>query len=556
MIRPERRWRPTDRRGPRCGYTLDGVTCRKSGAHYCKPRADRAVKFFGELLVHTKGRWARQRFELDDWQEQEIIRPLFGEVWWSNDWRCYVRRYQVAWIELGRKNGKSEIAAGIVLILLVGDDEESSEVYGAAKDTKQAGKVWEPARRMTQLSPVLASRLGVNQNSRRIFDDRTASYYEIITADAAGELGHNPHGVVIDEVLAQSSGDLWNALRTAMGTRHQPLMLGLTTAGNDLSGFAKTQHDEMVKISEQPSRAPHVFVYLRNTPMDADPWDERNWHYANPALGKFLSIESLRAEALEARNDPTKENAFRQYRLNQWVSQVSRWMPLHVWDATAGMVVEEQLVGRLCYGGLDLSAVSDLTSLAWVFPDPAGAGCQVVWRHFAPEAIVPTLDDHTGGAFSVWARQGFVTVTEGDVIDYDVVHSRILDDAQRFAPASLGIDRWNSVGTTNWLEKNLPGLPAVLVGQGFASLSPVMKEIMRLARAGLLQHGGNPVARWCFDSVEVRTDDAENIKPFKPNRAKSAKRIDAVASLANAVDGWMRASAVAEEPAYVPRRIR
>lgn len=552
MSRPERRWRPRDRRGPRCGYTFDGSTCRKSGAHYCRPRADRAVRFFSELLVHTKGLWARQQFILDDWQEDEIVRPIFGEVHWSEEWRRYVRRYRIAWLELGRKNGKSELAAGIVLILLVGDDEESAEVYGAAKDTKQAGKVWEPAWRMTQLSPILAARLGVNMHSRRIFDDRKASFYEVITADAAGELGHNPHGVVVDEVLAQASGDLWDALRTAMGARHQPLMIGLTTAGNDPSGFCKAQHDEMIRVVEAPWRAPHIFAYCRNTPMEADPWDERNWYHANPALGRFLSIEELRAEALEARNDPTKENSFRQYRLNQWVQQTSRWMPLHIWDATAGMVVEEQLIGRLCYGGLDLSAVSDLTSLAWVFPDDTG--CQVIWRHFAPEAIVPTLDQATGGAFGIWARQGFVTITEGDVIDYDVVHSRILDDAQRFAPRTLGIDRWNSTGTTNWLAQALPGLQPVLVGQGFAGISAAMKEIMRLARLGALVHGGNPVARWCFDAVEVRTDPAENIKPVKPDRGRSGKRIDAVSALADAVDCWLRAQP--EQVAYVPRRIR
>lgn len=553
MNRPERRWRPLDRRGPVCGYTFDGARCRKRGAHYCKPRADRAVAFFEELLVHTKGRWARQAFELDEWQEQEIVRPIFGEVQWSTEWGCYVRRYRVVWIELARKNGKSELAAGIVLILLVGDDEESAEVYGAAKDTKQAGKVWEPARRMTQLSPVLNKRLGVNQHSRRLFDERTASYYEVITADAAGELGHNPHGVVIDEVLAQASGDLWDALRTGMGARHQPLMIGLTTAGTDQSGFAKAQHDEMLRVLEDPARAPHIFVYLRNTPMDADPFDERNWFHANPALGRFLSIEELRAEALEAKNEPTKENAFRQFRLNQWVSQVSRWMPMHIYDASAGMVVEEQLVGRPCYGGLDLSAVSDLTSLCWLFP--AGDDrCDVIWRHFAPEAAVPFLDQHTAGRFSLWARQGFVTITEGDVIDYDVLHSTILHDAKRYAPVTLGIDRWNSVSTTNWLEKELPRVTPLLVGQGFAGISSSMKEVMRLVRIRGLVHGGNPVARYCFDSVEVRQDDAENIKPVKPRRSMSGRRIDAVASLANAVDGWMRAEP--QPQTYVPRRIR
>jgi phage terminase large subunit-like protein len=166
LVGHEQRWRP-EGRGPECRYAFRGQPCPESGAHYCAPRADRVVAFFAELLRHTKGPYARTAFLLASWEEHEIVRPLFGEVVWSVEWGCYVRRYRVAYIIMARKNGKSELAAGILLYLLVGDDEQAAEVYSAAKDTKQAGKVFEPALRMVQLSPALSARLRYYKHARR-----------------------------------------------------------------------------------------------------------------------------------------------------------------------------------------------------------------------------------------------------------------------------------------------------------------------------------------------------------------------------------------------------
>lgn len=533
------RWRPRSSAGPVCGCAFDGKVCSKRGAHYCEPRADRVVQFFAELLVHTKGRWARTAFVLEDWQEHEIIRPIFGEVVWSTEVGAYVRRYRVAGIVLGRKNGKSEIVAGIALYLLVGDDEESAEVYGAAADTKQARKVWEPADRMRQLSPVLSKRLGVNKNERRIFDERTGSYYEIITADALGELGHNPHGFILDEVLSQPNGSLWDAMRTAAGTRAQPLFLLITTETNRPHSFGAEMIDELEKVQESPSRAPHIFAYVRKTPREANPWDEKTWPLANPALGSFLSVEAFRQEALEAKNDPTKENSFRQYRLNQRVQQETRWMQLHLYDLCGGLTPDEvSLAGRQAWGGLDLSATSDLTALAWFLPATDEGRHLMLWRFWVPEDRVGYLDNHTGGLFGLWVREGFVVATEGDVVDYDLMHEQIARDARLLRVRNLGLDQWNSAATSNWLEKKR--IERTLVAQTYAGMTMGMKELMRLTRSQGWNHGGHPVARWCFDAVEVRRDLNDNIRPIKPDRDKSGVRIDAVPAAVMAIDGWLR----------------
>lgn len=527
---------------PECGYPFRGKTCTKRGAHFCEPRASRAVAFIETVCVHTKSVWARKPFVLEDWQRDDIIRPLFGQVVWSEQWQLYVRRYTVGWVELGRGNGKSELAAAIILLLEVGDDEESAELYGGAKDTKQAGKVGEVVVRMAQLSEHLRDRLHYNKHSRRLIDERTNSYYEVITADALGELGHNPYGAVIDEVLAQAGPDFWQAIRTAQGKRPWSLLLGFTTAGNDPSGFAAKEHEEMARIAEDPERAPHVFVYMRNTPVDADPWDEKNWYHANPALGKFLSIDTLREEAQEARNDPTKENAFRQFRLNQWVQQVTRYIPLHIWDENVGEVTPspEWLTGKLkgqkCWAGLDLSAKLDMTAWCLLFEDWAW------WRFWLPEAAVPALDQATGGQVSAWARDGWVTLTDGEVIDYDRVYADIEEDTKRFAIATCTYDKWSGEPVRQEIEKRT-GLEMVESDTTYTRMTQPMKELSSLIQSRKLKHGGNPVARWHADSLEAKSprDDPDRIRPVKPDRNKSGKRIDGMAALLLAIDGRLRA---------------
>ncbi|HEX9993923.1 MAG TPA: terminase TerL endonuclease subunit [Acidimicrobiales bacterium] len=561
---PDDRWRPNtpaDRRGPVCGYTLRNVTCSKRGAHYCQPRADRVVYFFAELLVHTKSRWARRAFVLDAWQEHDIIRPLFGEVVWSEEWQSYVRRFRIAWIELARKNGKSELAAGIVLYLLIGDDEVGAEVYGAAKDTKQAGKVGQVVLQMARYSPELRRRLEYNKNERRLFDEKSGSYYEVITADAAGELGHNPHGVVVDEIVAQASGDLWTALYTALGTRPQALMVGLTTETNDPSSFCAAESDEMAKIAADPGRDPTVFVYQRKVPREADPWDESRWPEANPALGSFLSWGSLRAEANAARTDPRKENAFRQFRLNQRVSQVTRLLPLHEWDECAGEValypewVVPRLRGRRCWAGLDLSGRSDLTAWCLLFPFDAGElladrpAVAAWWRFWLPETVVARLDKHNGGLVSVWAEDGWITLTEGDVIDYDRVYDDIEADAGRFEIVDGSYDPWSGAPAVQEVEKRT-GLDLYEVNQQYSGMTLPMKAVMDWIAERRLVHFGNPVARWHADSLEARspTDNPDLMRPSKPNRQSSGKRVDGMSALFDAASGLtLRGDAVSDD---------
>lgn len=550
-----------------CGYTLDGITCTEAGEHFCEPRADHAQKFIEELLVHTKGSFARRAFLLADWQRDEIVRPLFGWVHWSVDHGGYVRRYEVAWIEIARKNGKTELLAAIMLYLLVGDGEESAEIYGVARDRDQAALCFDVAARMVTLSPILSKRLSIKQVNRRIVYEKTSSVYAVIAADAAGALGSNPSGVAADEILAWRDRSMWDALRTGMGSgaRRQPLMVAATTAGNDPAGFAAKMHEEMQRICDEPSRAPHVFVYMRNAPKDADPWDEKSWTYPNPALGDFLSLESLRKQALEAQNDPAAENAFRQFRLNQWVAQTTRWMPMHLYMAAGGepWISREQydqrvsaLEGRVAYCGLDLAAKFDLTAWCLVIPD--GDVCDVLWRFWLPEGTLPDLDRRNNGNITPWVQAGWITVTEGDVLDYRQVYDDITADAERFHIKAGGADRWSMAPVVQEIQRRtaLDDEALVMVEQTYRGMTPGLVELMGLVKEQAFRHHGNPVAQWCFDNVEVRRApyDPELIRPDKPERGATGKRIDAVPAAAMAVEAW-RLRGAPPESSYDRREI-
>lgn len=556
------RWRPRDRKGGVCGYTFRDQTCERRGAHYCESRADRVVMFFATLLVHTKGPAARSKFVLRFWQEHEIIRPLFGEVIWSAEWKRYVRRFRTATIVVARKNGKSELVAGIILYLLVGDDEESAEVYGAAKDTKQAGKVFEPALRMVQLSPKLNKRLRHNKNARRLIDELTASYFEIITADATGELGHNPHGFYLDEVLSQPNGSLWTAMRTAVGARIQPLLICMTTETNEPVSFGATMIDEADKVAEDPSRAPHAFAYVRkgprlqeelerlhrlfpghpDLPVSLDITDEANWKWPNPALDDFLSRNALREEALEAKNDRTKQNSFCQFRMNQRVQTATRYLSMDLWDSNIGepaptpQWILPRLEGRQCWAGLDLSSKLDLTAWACLFDDG-----EIWWRFWAPESVIPLLDEPTGGQFSGWCDDGWITVTDGDTIDYQRVYEDIEEDHAMFAISNIIYDFWSGEPVRQEIAERT-GLELIESKTTFERMTEPMKELTRLLKVGDLRHFGNPVARWMADNLEAKTprDDPDRLRPVKPDRERTGKRVDGMAALLFAIDSRQR----------------
>jgi phage terminase large subunit-like protein len=523
--------------------------CTESGPHFCLPRAARGCGFFDSVLVHTKGKFARKPFILAPWQRNEIVGPLLGNVVWSPEHDRYVRQYRMGWIELARKCGKSELLAGLALYLLAFDGEEGAEIYGAARDRDQARLIWDVASRMVQLSPKLNQREGlrIRSHERRIVDLKTGSFYSILARDALGNLGLNPSGILFDEVIAQPDGQLWEALRTAMGARTEPLMVAATTAGNDPNSFAAAEHAICVKVAEEPQREPHRFVYIRNLPMDADPFDEKLWPFPNPALGDFLSLQALRDEAMEAKNDPSKENSWRQFRCNQWVSQATRWMAMALYRECTGDLWlnadwgPKLLTGREVWCGLDLSAKLDLTSFC-VFAPPKGAEPgHALWWHWIPEESLPALDSATSHKASQWVRQGFLRLMPGGVIDYAELCKQIAELLKPYKVREICFDKWSGEFVRQELERLLgKRIDLVPNEPTYVGMTVPMRELMGLSVDHAWNHHGNPVAMFCFDSVEVKraVDNPDLLKPVKPERSSTATRIDAVVTAALAVGAW------------------
>ena len=503
-------------------------------SNYSPEVAGKAVKFI-EALPHTKGRWAGVRFTLADWQRSEIIEPLFGTVTKEGK-----RQYRTAYLEVGRKNGKSELAAAIALKLLVADGEEGAEIYGAAADRDQATIVFHVAAEMVRRKPQLAKRLKVIDSQKRIIDPKTGSFYRAIPADAAGSHGFNASGVIFDEVHAQPSRELWDVLSTSTAAREQPLVFAITTAGFDRQSICWELHEYARKVLTGSVRDPTFFAWIRALPEESDWTDERNWKLANPGLGDFRSIEELRDMVNRAKETPALQNTVRRLYFSQWTSSETRWFDLGTWDRCAGLTGD--LSGKECFGGLDLASTSDFAAWVTYFPE----GHKVLAQFFLPEKAVQRRGPMQA-QLEAWQREGWLTITPGDCIDYEYIKQQILRDADLYQVQEIGYDRWNATQIALQLQDELGPNIVVPVRQGFATLSAPSKLLETLVAEGKLNHGGNPILRWMADNCMVETDANENIKPSKK---KSSEKIDGIAALVTALDRAMHHEATSDVAFY------
>lgn len=476
--------------------------------------------------THIKGEWAGRLLKLEPWQRDEIIDPLFGT--YNADGR---RQYRTALIGIPRKAGKSTLGAAMALRLLFADAEPGAEVYSAAADREQAAIVFEIASGMVEANPAWAKAAKVYRRS--IVLPQLGRSYKVLSADAFSKHGLNPHGVIFDELHAQPNRELWDVLTTGQGARRQPLTVAITTAGYDRESICWELYEYGRKVRSRQIDDPTFFFRWWGV-TEGQQWDdEETWAAAQPNLGISVSREFLRSEARQAKHVPARQNTFRRLYLNEWTQSAARWIDLGKWDEAAGLVVEEQLKGRKCYGGLDLAATTDIAALAWDFPIDLKnkPHHEVIWRFWIPEERLPDLDLRTGGQASVWVKEGRMFVTDGDVIDYRAILDQIDRDARAFDVEELAYDRWGMTQLSQDLQD--AGMTIVPFGQGFASMSPPTKEFERLVLTDQYRHGGNPVMRWMVDNVVTRTDPAGNVKVDK---GRSTEKIDGVVAAIMALD--------------------
>lgn len=499
-------------------------------SYYDKEYADFAVAFI-ESLCHTKGTWAGKRFELMDWQEQ-IIRDLFG-ILKPNGYR----QFNTAYIEIPKKNGKSELAAAVALLLTCGDGEQRAEVYGAAADRQQASIVFDVAADMVRMCPALNKRVKILASQKRLIYEPTNSFYQVLSAEAYSKHGFNVHGVVFDELHSQPNRKLYDVLTKGSGdARMQPLFFLITTAGTDTHSICYEVHQKAQDIIDGRKIDPTFYPVIYGADDTEDWTSPKVWKKCNPSLGETIGMDKVKTACESAKQNPGEENSFRQLRLNQWVKQAVRWMPMDKWDKCAFAVNEEQLEGRVCYGGLDLSSTTDITAFVLVFPPLDEEDKYIILPYFwIPE---DTLDlrvkrDHV--PYDVWERQGYLQTTEGNVVHYGYIEKFIEELGKKFNIREIAFDRWGAVQMVQNLEGM--GFTVVPFGQGFKDMSPPTKELMKLTLEQKIAHGGHPVLRWNMDNIFIRTDPAGNIKADKE---KSTEKIDGAVATIMALDRAIR----------------
>ncbi len=491
-------------------------------------KARRVIRFI-ECLKHTKGEFHGQPFRLLPWQEK-IIRDVFGTV---RDDNPSMRQYNTAYIAIPKKNGKSELGAAIALNMLINDDEQRAEVYSCASDRQQAAIVFDVAADMVRQDRTLSKLIKIIPSTKRMVYAKTGSIYQVLSSEVSTKHGLNVSACIFDELHTQPNRALYDVMTQGSGdARKQPLWFFLTTAGTDRESICWEVHQKALDILEGRKDDPRFYPVIFGLPDTEDWTDEENWKKANPSLNFTIGIDKVRDAFRKALETPADENMFRQLRLNQWVKQSVRWMPMDKWDECGGVVNEYELAGRACYAGLDLSSTSDLTAMVLVFPPRDEDEQYIVMPHFwLPEDTLQLRVRRDHVMYDKWERQGFLHTTEGNVVHYGFIEQYILKLGERFNIREIAYDRWNATMMVQTLEDD--GFTMVPFGQGFRDMSPPTKELMRIVLERKLNHGGHPVLRWNMDNAFVCTDPAGNLKIDKE---KSTEKVDGAVALVMALD--------------------
>lgn len=481
-----------------------------------------AVRFFERLLVHPKGPQAGQAFALERWQ-----RKIIAEVFGTRDRRTGLRRYRRAYLELPRGSGKTTLAAGVALFLLLADNEPGAEIFGAAADREQARLAFDIAKAMVEDSPHLSKLVKIYRHSLVV--ESTRSVYRVLSAEAYSKHGLNPHGIIFDELHAQPDRELYDVLNTAMGKRAQPLMVMITTAGYDRNSICWQQHEYARQVAEGIIDDPTYYPAIFAAPLEADWTSPATWEIANPNWGVSVQPEFLRQECEVAKSTPAYQNTFRRLYLNQWVQQESRWIDMTAWDGCDGALPD--LSGRRCYAGLDLASTTDIAALVLAFlPERESEPLYLLPFFWIPEDNAIERERRDRAPYLTWARQGHIEMTPGNVIDYAYIRRRLNELAETYQIAEVAYDPWNATQLSIQLQED--GIAMVEMRQGFASLSGPSKELLRLVLSGGVAHGGNPVLRWMADNVTAKTDPAGNVKPDK---GRSTNKIDGIVAAVMAI---------------------
>lgn len=517
-------------------YYADLDRALDEGRYFDKKAAMRAIHFI-EKLKHTKGEWAGQRFRLEPWQ-QFVLWNIFG---WKN--ADGTRRFRYAYIEIARKNGKTALSAGIGLYMLFADGESRPEVYSAATVKDQAKICFSDAVEIVKATD-LKNYLTPYRNS--IVYDLKGGMMKPLSSDYGTHDGLNPSCGIIDEFHAHKDSGMFDVIKSAFGARRQPLMFVITTAGFNKSGACYAYRENVIKVLRGVNEDDSLFGIIY-TLDDKSEWDDpKMWIKANPNLGVSLSADYLADQVKDAKNRPEAVRNVMTKNVDLWVDAERTWILDDAWQKCIGTTAPADLKGCACWGGLDLSNVSDITAYVLLFHE--NDRFQLLPHFWIPEEKMLEKIRKENINYDKWVAEGYVTVTLGNVIDYDFVKADILRIVADYDLRTSAYDRWNSSQTIIDLQNE--GMECNPFGQGYGSMSAPTKEFEKLVLTGKIEHFGNPVLRWMLASTLVKTDPAGNIKPDKE---KSTQKIDGIVAAIMALGEWMTAQDNDERNPYENR---
>lgn len=531
-------------------HLKDEETSEKRGLRFDKSAAAHAISFFSEFLCFYEGDFDGEPFVLTPHQ-CFIVGSIFG---WKRTIDGF-RRFRTAYIEEAKGNGKTPIAGGIGLYCLVFDDEPGAEIYTAAVTREQAGICFRDARTYAEKSEALRELLQIDKHN--IAYHMQNSFFRPVSSEHRGLDGKRPHVALIDEIHEHPNDLVVRKMSAGMKGRRQGLQFEITNAGYNRNSICFQHHEYTEKILEGVIQDDAWFGIMSGLDVcpkcesegktipqdgcpDCDDWrDEKNWIKANPNL-KYLGApfkDYLRRQVEEAKAMPSQENIVKRLNFCIWTESITKWISTDKWNACAFDVDADSMKGRVCYGGLDLSTNTDLTAWVLVFPPEEEDGrYEVLCRFFLPEDNMLERVKRDKVPYDVWARQGVITLTPGNIIDYAFILAQIEQDSKDYVISELAFDRWGSQKITTDLQDlgfEIDGKKSLVqFGQGYASMNAPTKEIETLVLSRKLAHGGNPVLTWNISNVAIKMDPAGN---KKPDKEKSIERIDGAVALIMAV---------------------
>ena len=517
-------------------YYSDLENALDKGWYFDRKAAQRAISFI-EKLKHTKGKWAGQRFKLEPWQ-QFILWNIFG--WMKADG---TRRFRYVYVEIARKNGKTALSAGIGLYMLFADGEARPEVYSAATVKDQARICFSDAVEIVKKTD-LKNYLSPYRNS--IVYELKGGTMKPLSSDYGTHDGLNPSCGIIDEFHAHKDSGMFDVIKSAFGARRQPLMFIITTAGFNKNGACYAYRSNVIKVLQGINEDDSLFGIIYTLDCKEE-WDNpKMWVKSNPNLGVSVFPEYLSDQVNDAKNRPEAVRNVMTKNVNLWVDAEKTWILDDMWQKCIGSTKRESLRGCQCWGGLDLSNVSDITAFVLLFHE--NERFQLLPFFWIPEEKMLEKIRKENINYDKWVQQGYVKVTAGNVLDYDFVKADILQIVEEFDLQSTAYDRWNASQTIIDLQNE--GMECSPFGQGYGSMGAPTKEFEKMVLTEKIEHFGNPVLRWMMSSTVVKTDPAGNIKPDKE---KSVQKIDGIVASIMALGEWMTAQSEEDNNPYNQR---